>query len=462
MEISVNHSKPTFLWGAATSSHQIEGYNDKNDWWAWESLGKIERGERSGPCTDHWNRFRDDLKLAADLGLNSYRFSVEWSRLEPQEGKWDSEAFDWYRELILECERLGLVPMLTLQHFTLPLWMAEQGGFSWERSPELFARFTRQVVERLGSKVALWCTINEPMVMTAGSYLGQFMPPALYSPEKARMACYHLLKSHVLAYDLIHREIPKSDSSFKDIPVQVGIAHNVIDFVADRSRSVIERWLAEQFHQFYNLAWLDAITGREQQFSFPLLMAPAPTVPEAMGRLTVDYLGINYYTRARVQFTPKWNGLPINVAFARDGERASDVDWPIHPQGLQKMLKIAGGYQLPIYITENGIADKSDHLRTDYIRDHVRELALASQNGVDVRGYYHWSLLDNFEWVKGFEPRFGLYQVDYSTFERKATQSAYFYQEVIERHLSLGGRPQDLGDLIAFLEEAPNKISIPA
>jgi beta-glucosidase len=458
----VIHSKPIFLWGAATSSHQIEGYNDNNDWWAWESLGKIEKGERSGACTDHRNRFRDDLKLAADLGLNSYRFSVEWSRLEPQEGHWNQEAFDWYFELIEECERLGLVPMLTLQHFTLPLWMAEQGGFSSARAPELFARMTRQVVERLGSKVALWCTINEPMVMTVGSYLGQFMPPAVYAPDKARLACHHLLKSHVMAYDLIHREIPKSKSRWKDIPVQVGIAHNVIDFVPDRSWNFVERWLSERFHQFYNLSWLDAVTGKTQRFGFPFLMESAPIVHEAVGRLTADYLGINYYTRARVKFTPNWKGLPIDVAFAREGELASDVDWPIYPQGLQKMLKIAGGYQLPIYITENGIADRNDELRSGYIRDHLREMARASQNGIDVRGYYHWSLLDNFEWVKGFEPRFGLYQVDYSNFERTVTHSARFYQEMIEKHRGLGGRAEDLKELLSYLDGGSSVKSIPA
>ncbi len=452
MMISAKNSTPNFLWGAATSSHQVEGYNDKNDWWAWEALGKIERGERSGPATDHWNRFRADLKLAADLGLNSYRFSVEWSRLEPQEGCWDAEAFDWYFELIQECEQLGLVPMLTLYHFTLPLWVAEQGGMSSERFPEWFVRFTRKVVERLGSRVSLWCTINEPMVVTVGSYLGKFMPPAVCEPEKARLACYHLLKSHVLAYDLIHRELPKSQSRWSEIPVQVGIAHNVIDFVPDRSWSLIERWLAEQIHQFYNMSWLDAVTGRGQRFSFPLLMAQAPVVAEAQGRVTADYLGINYYTRARVRFTPTLSGLPVDIGFGREGEQVSDVGWPVYPQGFQKLLSIAGKYQLPIYITENGIADHDDDLRPAYLRDHLREIVVARQSGVDVRGYYHWSLLDNFEWVKGFEPRFGLFKVDYTNFERTATRSARLYQEIIAQHRALGGLAQNLGDLEGFLE----------
>jgi len=447
MEITVKDSKPAFLWGAATSSHQIEGYNDKNDWWAWENQGKIETGERSGPCTDHLNRFREDLRLAADLGLNSYRFSVEWSRLEPQEGQWSDEAFDWYFELIEECERLGLEPMLTLHHFTLPLWMAEQGGFAWERSPELFGKMTRKVVERLGSKVALWCTLNEPMVLTVGSYLGKFMPPAIYDPEKARMALYNMLKSHVIAYDLIHREIPARRGRWKDNPVQVGIAHNMIDFTVTRSGSTIETWLAEQLHQFYNMAWLEAITGRAQRFRFPLLLTQSPIVSEALGRVTVDYLGINYYTRAQVEFAPKWNGLPVNIGFAKPGEPASDLGWSIHPLGFQKMLKIAGLYQLPVYVTENGIADRTDSLRPQYLKDHLRVMVAAQQEGVDIRGYYYWSLLDNFEWIKGFGPRFGLFQVDYQNFERTKTQSAEWYQKLIEAHRSQGGDPGSLGFL---------------
>lgn len=433
----MNTLKPVFLWGAATSSHQVEGNNDKNDWWAWEALGKVEKGQRSGVCTDHWTLFRQDLKLGADLGLNSYRFSVEWSRLEPSEGQWDSEAFDWYQELIQECEKLGLIPMLTLHHFTLPQWFAEKGGFSWAEAPFYFARMTRQVVQRLGAKVALWCTLNEPMVLTVGSYLGQFMPPALYSPEKASLACHHLLKSHVLAYDVIHKEIPKSESLWQ-IPVQVGIAHNMIDFVADRSWNPIEQWLAYQFHQFYNQSWLDAMMGLGQNFGFPFLLKKAAQVAEAVGRATVDYIGLNYYTRARVQFAPQSGALPVNVAFARDREVASDLGWPVYPEGLRKMLKIVARCGKPIYITENGIADHDDDLRPRYIREHLHEVARAVQNGVDIRGYYHWSLLDNFEWVKGFDPRFGLFQVDYQSLERKMTASAKLYQQIIKNHRDAG------------------------
>jgi len=207
-----NQSK--FLWGAATSSHQIEGHNDKNDWWAWEKDGNIEGGVTSGAAVDHWNRYREDLALAAKLGLNSYRFSVEWSRIEPIEGQWDESALDWYADLVTECEKLGLVPMLTLHHFTNPKWLADQGGFSSARSPQKFLRYVEKVVARLGSRIPLWCTLNEPVVLTMGAYIGRFMPPAEFSPVKAPHSRANLLCAHALAYDCIHNVVSRWEGPF--------------------------------------------------------------------------------------------------------------------------------------------------------------------------------------------------------------------------------------------------------
>ncbi len=429
--------KPLFLWGAATSSHQIEGYNEKNDWWNWESQGHIDGGVRSGAATDHWNRYKEDLKLAADLGLNSYRFSIEWSRIEPKEGKWDSEALDWYEALIAECEKNKLLPMATLHHFTSPLWFAEKGGFSFAGSPAYFAQYVKKIVHRLGSRVPLWCTINEPMVLTAGTYLGKFMPPAEFSPHKASLACRNLLKAHVLAYDIIHSDTPVRKGLWKDHPLQVGIAHNMLDFLPDRKWHPIERVLVQILRRFYNRAWLDAVTGRKQHFGVLGLVPKAKPVKKALGRNTVDFIGINYYTKAYVQWRPKAPAqerppeLPIGITFARRKETVSDLDWAIHPAGLSRMIRFVRRYGLPIYITENGIADREDQLRPEFLKSHIEVLEKALLEGTDIRGYYYWSLLDNFEWVKGFGPRFGLYHVDYETFQRTPTRSARVYQKII-------------------------------
>lgn len=426
-----------FLWGAATSGHQIEGHNVHSDWWAWEKQGNIEGGVDSGAATDHWNRCEEDLKLAASLGLNSYRFSVEWSRIEPAEGAWEETALDWYERLIGICETLGLLPMLTLHHFTLPRWVAEQGGFASPRTPALFLRFVQKVHARFGSRIPVWCTINEPVVLALGCYVGRFMPPGEFAPAKASHALAHLLRAHVLAYDFIHQNAPKREGPFADHPLQVGIAHNMLQFLPDRAWHPIERLLAQQFHQFYNRSFLDAVTGEKQRFRVPGLIPAAPQVTEAHGRRTVDFIGVNYYTKAYVQWRPSAPAaerppeLPIGVTFARRHETVSDVGWAVFPEGFRYVLDVVSRYRLPVFVTENGIADKDDAHRAEYLRLHLREVEAARDRGVDIRGYYYWSLLDNFEWVKGFGPRFGLFEVNYETFERKRRPSADVFAQLI-------------------------------
>lgn len=436
--------KTPFLWGAATSSHQIEGDNIHNDWWKWEQEGNCEGGARSGKATDHWNRFREDLKLAAELGLNSYRFSVEWSRIEPREGQWDLAAIERYREIIIECEHQGLLPMLTLHHFTSPLWFAEQGGFTSKTAHQKFLAFVEKVVTELGARIPIWCTFNEPMVLVAGTYLGKFMPPGEFSPHNAAKACHQLLKSHVLAYELIHRLVQKREGPWKDHPLLVGIAHNMLDFKPDRKWHPIENLLTKVFRRFYNRAWLDAVTGKKQHFGVTGLVPYAAQVPEARGKKTVDFIGVNYYTKAYVQWRPRAPvqdsspELPLGITFARRRDPVSDLGWAIYPKGLGRMIRFVAQYGLPIYVTENGIADRDDLLRAQYIETHLAEVAAATRAGVDVRGYYYWSLLDNFEWVKGFGPRFGLYRVDYDSQVRIINRSAQVLADSIKNQQSQG------------------------
>lgn len=444
-----------FLWGVATSSHQIEGYNDKNDWSDWEAQGHIEGGVRSGAATDHLHRYQEDIRHAADLGLNSYRFSIEWSRIEPEEGRWDSSALEWYAELISECERHRLLPMLTLHHFTSPRWFAAQGGFSWKGAPSRFASFVKYIAHQLGSRIPFWCTFNEPMVLVAGTYLGKFMPPAQFSPQNASEACHQLLKSHVMAYNILHSEISTRKGPWKDHSIQVGIAHNMLDFLPDRSWHPLERFLTGVFHRYYNRSWLDAVTGGKQNFGVFGLIPQTTPVQEALGRNTVDYLGVNYYTKAYIQWRPRdaspegSRELPFGISFARRKEPVSDVGWAIHPKGFRKILQFASEYGLPLYVTENGIADREDCIRQSYIKSHLREMATLIQDGTDIRGYYHWSLLDNFEWIKGFGPRFGLFRVNYETLERSATESAQLYKKIIQAHQSHG----DFAQLQEFLKK---------
>jgi len=218
-----------FLWGAATSAHQIEGHNHHSDWWQWEAAGNIAGGISSGAACDHWSRPKEDLQLASGLGLNSYRFSIEWAKIEPQEGVWNEEALAWYSHLLDLCESQGLMPMATLHHFTLPAWLAEKGGFSHPDSVALFMRYLDKVIECMGSRIPLWCTFNEPMVLLLGSYIGCFMPPALYAPHLFARGCENILRAHIQSYERIHANVKSRSGPWKGEPLQVGIAHNMPD-----------------------------------------------------------------------------------------------------------------------------------------------------------------------------------------------------------------------------------------
>ena len=430
-----------FLWGAATSAHQVEGGCRHNDWWAWEAEGKIEGGARSGLSTDHFHRFKEDLELAASLKMNSYRFSLEWSRFEPSEGRWDSAAFDFYEAVLSECERRGLKPMVTLHHFTSPMWFAERGGFSVDGSVARFAAFVEKIAASgIGRRVPLWCTLNEPMALVAGSYLGHFMPPGEYAPQRASFACANLLRAHVAGYDLLHRTIRRREGPWRAEPLMVGFAHNMLDFRADRRWHPIERLLSDRLERLYNGAWLDAVAGKRQSFGLLGLLPRAPQVASARGRRTVDFIGVNYYTKAYVQWRPRAHDVernpevPVGVSFARRRELASDLGWAVHPEGFRRVLRAAAGVGVPVFVTENGVADRTDRLRGRFLLDHLTVLAEEMARGLDVRGYFHWSLLDNFEWIKGFWPRFGLFTVDYETLERTPTRSARLYRDIIEAH----------------------------
>ena len=436
-------SQEHFLWGAATSSHQIEGYNEKNDWWRFESEGQVEGGVRSGAATDHVNRFKEDIRLAKELGINAYRFSIEWSRIEPEKGHFDVSALDWYGELINECLNSDITPMATLHHFTSPMWFADEGGFSAPDAARTFAYYTQKVADAFIGRVPYWCTINEPMVLALGGYVGKFMPPGLFAPRLLPRVILQLLESHKKAYEILHKEFDKKKRaslkpSFKKL--HVGYAHNFIDFLPDRSYHPIEQITARYMNQFYNWAWLDATAKGRPTFKMPLVGLKPRHLKFDPKEIRTDFVGVNYYTKGYVQWRPRDSStesikeLPLGLAFARRTEPQSDLGWAIHPKGFNKILEKVRSYGIPIFITENGIDDRKDIHRSRFLVEHLKVIAGHIADGADIRGYFHWSLLDNFEWVKGFGPRFGLYYVDYNTFERTPTKAASLYKEIIKHH----------------------------
>lgn len=413
-----------FLLGAATSSHQVEGNNMNSDWWDWEQNGKVR--ERSGKACDHWNRFQVDFALAKELHHNTHRFSLEWSRIEPEEGKFSEEALSHYREVIQMLKSNGLEPIVTFHHFTLPLWLAKQGGWFSNKTPDLFARYVRKAVEALGEGVRYWITLNEPVAYAFKSYFVGEWPPAEKSYEKTLQVLAHLLKGHVLAYDAV-KEV---NQRLKRSPAQAGIAKHVLIFTPCSGRSWKDRLSVWVRNLMFNHLFVKAlIRGR---IFYPGLFKIR--LPKAR---TLDFIGLNYYTRDFVHNEgfriPAIFGDICTLKHHREVGKRNFLSWEIYPQGLYRLIKEFSQYKLPLLITENGVCTDNDEERFEFIESHLGELAKAIKEGAPVFGYLYWSLFDNYEWAEGFSPRFGLIEVDYETQERKIRPSAKRFAQICER-----------------------------
>jgi beta-glucosidase len=406
-----------FLWGTATAAHQVEGGNH-NDWSRFEEQeGRIAHGDKSGKAVDHWNRMGEDVALMKDLRANAYRFSIEWSRVEPIEGAWDDLAFARYRQLLGLLREAHITPMATLLHFTLPQWLADRGGVRAIDFPLRFALFASEAARRLGPEIDLWCTINEPNVQMYLGYVEGTWPPGHKSPVEAAEAFAGLLRAHALGAQAIRRHDPGS---------QVGVAQNLILF-EPASRLSVPDWLAaREAAEAFDWAFYDSIqAGRIRLHApgFPRLDEP---LPELSG--SADYFGANYYRRDLIRFSPSALGM---VQILPGPGTRNDLGWEIYPEGLLRLLRQSfGRYRLPIYVTENGIADARGDSRSSYLRSHAYALTRALAEGIPVKGYFHWTLMDNFEWALGFAPRFGLYRVDPSDGARVPTPAAGTFAEL--------------------------------
>jgi len=405
-----------FRWGTATSAHQVEGDNVYNDWWAWEQQpGRIRGGDRSGAACRWWTRAEEDFDRAAALGQNAHRLSIEWSRIEPAPGRWDAAALDRYRTMLLELRRRGIEPMVTLLHFTVPQWFAERGGWTRDDAPALFARFVERAVPALGEHCDLWCTLNEPVGWIVSALVQGRWPPGGRSIPAALRAATNLVRAHAGAYRALHSLQPHA---------RVGLAHYFRLYDPADPRSALDRLIAARQDRFTNRAFLDAVTrGRVRAFPW------RADVPEAAG--TLDFVGVNYYTRDLVRFDIRLPRRLFGRNFPGPDLPVSDGAYGvIYPEGLGRVLRSARAYGRPIYVTENGLPDRDDDQRPAFILAHLRETWRAIQEGIDVRGYYHWSLVDNFEWADGWSLRFGLIEVDPLTQERRLRPSARLYEEI--------------------------------
>jgi beta-glucosidase len=373
-----------FLWGAATSAYQVEGGIENCDW------SKIYP---AGRACDNYHLYQRDFDLLRELNLSAYRFSVEWSRIEPEKGKFNEREIEHYRKVLSALKSRDIKIFLSLHHFTNPRWLAKEGGWANKRVVFYFSCFAKKVFGEYKDMVDFWITLNEPLVYATHAYLKGIWPPKKKNPILCLKVIKNQIKAHKNIYQVFHKE--------KD-NVQVGIAKNASFIEPYNSNSPLDKLSASLSRYFWNEYFLDQI--RQYQ----------------------DFIGLNYYFHDRIKFP-----------FQKKNENkiVSDLGWEVYPQGIYYVLKeLYQRYQKPIYITENGLADAKDKLRKDFIKEHLFWIHRAIQEGVDIRGYLYWSLMDNFEWDKGFWPCFGLVEIDYKTLARKIRPSAYFYAKICENN----------------------------
>ncbi|MBP9686691.1 MAG: glycoside hydrolase family 1 protein [Candidatus Doudnabacteria bacterium] len=381
------HLPASFLYGAALSAHQVEGGNVHSDWWEQEQLGSLPK---SGVATDHYNRYAEDFALAKQIGLNALRVSIEWSRIEPAEGQWDQNAVEHYRAVLRELQQQGLTRMVTLHHFTLPLWLAKQGGFANAKAIYAFRTYARFIAQELGSEIDLWVTINEPEVYTLMSHIRGVWPPFSKNPLTAFTVFRNMTRAHNAAYQQIKHVFPFA---------QVGIAKNNVHYEPHTPSRLLDRAAVRASHWFSNHWFLNQIQNN------------------------LDFIGVNYYF---------YNSLSVTLRGVEQKsaeKQKCNMGGRTFPEGMyHTLMDLARAYGKPIYITENGIANATDAMRRDFIREHLFWTSKAIQHGADVRGYFYWSLTDAYEWQDGLDPKFGLIEIDFHTLTRTMRPHTAFHQ----------------------------------
>lgn len=391
-----------FYWGAATSSYQVEGDNVNADWWPWEKkAGK----ENSGAACRHYELYEQDFDLVKSMGHNAHRLSIEWSRIEPKEGEFSEGSLRHYVDVIKALRARGIEPMVTLHHFTNPLWFSASGGWVDRRCIKRFLRYCDFVTQALAPHVRFWFTINEPTIYYSHSYLWGMWPPQAKSLFKTKAVHDNMIEGHIEVY----RQIHKIYKDLKLAPPSVSIAQHM-PAVISCTQSLKDRL---------------AVALRERLFNAELL-------DHLFKAKTLDFIGLNYYSRHLVHVHSWWIGnlLMETCQDGHDPVKKNSLGWDIYPQGLYQVLLNLKKYNLPVIVAENGICTHDDHERWEFIQSHLENIHLAMAQGVDVIGYLYWSLMDNFEWAQGFTPRFGLIDIDYNTQQRTVRESAKKFAEV--------------------------------
>lgn len=409
-----------FLWGTATAAHQVEGQSI-DSWTHWENLenGKIYQNQKAGLACDWWGgRWEEDFDRMAELGHTTHRLSIAWSRVQPSADRIDDAAVEQYRAMLKGLRDRGIRPMVSLHHFTNPMWLEDEGGWLNNKTVEHFTRWAEIAVEHFGEYVDLWCTFNEPMVYAVQAFMVGFFYPGKRNPFSMYKAAELLLRAHADAYATIKAQQPDSE---------VGLAKHIVIFEAIQPK-VINQLAVRMVHRGFNIAFLDAlVTG-----ALKLPLRGKVQIPNLAD--SYDYVGVNYYQRYRGGFS-----LAAPQTFFLTQKQSPDAPpappmWgEIYPQGLFQVLDMMWKkLRKPIYITETGTPAVDDEIRRWYIAHAVHEIWRAVGFNIPVKGIYYWTLMDNFEWIAAYDPafHFGLYAVDFETQTRTLRPSGEFYRDI--------------------------------
>jgi beta-glucosidase len=407
-----------FRWGSATAAYQVEGSNSVSDWSLWEQTpGKIIGGDVSGKACDWWGgRWREDFDRAAQSGQNAHRLSIEWGRIEPRPAIWDEDALDHYRQMLQGLHERGLEPLVTLQHFTLPIWVYEQGGWENPEIIRLFERYALKAVGTLGDLCNCWVTLNEATNAAIQGWLRALFPPGKSNLRLALDVIANMIRSHGAAYHAIHSLRRQA---------QVGLAVYFRGFEPAHVSFPPDRMVADLYHGVINAAFPDAAhTG--------VIRLPGRR-PETVTGLagTQDFFGLNYYTRDYVAFDLTRPGDLFGRRYYGPGDELDETSFnAMYPEGLFKAIRWARRYKVPIAISENGWVDSTDAQRPRFLLTHLRQVWRAVNFNWPITGYYYWTLVDNFEWERGWSQRFGLWELNPATQERTARPSVELYGEI--------------------------------
>ena len=402
-----------FLWGAATAAPPGGGSNVNSGWWGFEPDPRPAAVESSGDAIDHYHRYAEDFALLAGLGHTAHRLSVEWARIEPADGEFSAAALAHYRDVLVALRAEGLTSFVTLHHFTLPAWFAARGGWSAPDAVATFERYVRRVLSSLGDLIDFVCTINEPQMVALHGYLEGYHPPGITNPTLWKRVGRVMLEAH-------HRAVAATRELTSASP---GLAVQLPLLAPARDDEV-------------TTAFRDALRAEIVDLYIDGIRGPAGG----------DWLGVQYYRKSWVD-----PASPTLFAAPPPGVPTTQMGWAVHPDGLRQMLARAADCGLPLFVTENGIATEDDDERVAYLDAHLRAIADARADGVDVRGYLHWSAFDNFEWSEGYRPRFGLIAVDRDgAFIRRPKPSAYAFERVART-----GRIDSLHEMPAHMKGAP-------